>query len=66
MEKKNIQSEFLTQLQQEQKPVTIITINGFQLKGQIIGHDQFTLLVESRAGQHLVYKSAVSTIVKEG
>lgn len=66
MEKKTLQDLILTQLQQERQQVTVITINGFQLKGQIIGHDQFTLLVESKAGQHLVYKSAVSTIMKGG
>lgn len=58
----NLQDQFLTTLQ----AVTTITTNGFQLKGVITDFDQYTILVESKAGRHLVYKSAVSTIVKEG
>lgn len=65
MSKFTLQSDFLGKLQQEKVPVTIITTNGFQLKGRIVAYDQFTLLVESSGKENLVYKSAVSTIVKE-
>lgn len=61
----NLQEQFLDKLQQEQKPVTIVVVNGFQLRGRIVGHDQFTLLVDVDGQQQLVYKSAIST-VKEG
>ncbi|MEH2939900.1 RNA chaperone Hfq [Lawsonibacter sp. JLR.KK007] len=63
---KNLQDNFLSQLQQEHTPVTVFTINGFQLKGTITSFDQFTLLVERDGRQSLVYKSAVSTVAKEG
>lgn len=66
MERKNIQSEFLTRLQTEHTLVTVFTVNGFQLKGTITGWDQFTILVESGGARQLVYKSAVSTVREEG
>lgn len=66
MEKKNIQNGFLDKLQAEQTPVTVFTINGFQLKGTITGWDQFTIIVERAGNQSLVFKSAISTIAKEG
>lgn len=58
----NLQEDFLNHLLKGHRPATIITVNGFQLKGRIVGHDQYTLLVESDGQQQLVYKSAVSTI----
>lgn len=66
MERKNIQSEFLTRLQRERTQGTVVVTNGFQLKGQIVDFDQFTLLVESGGARQMVYKSAVSTIREEG
>ena len=48
-----------------EQPVTIIMANGFQMRGTIIGADQFTILVESGGKRQLVYKSALSTIVGE-
>jgi len=64
MPRTNLQDRFLNQLHKGQTAVTVITTNGYQLKGQIAAWDQFTLLVECGGRQHLVYKSAVSTIVE--
>lgn len=62
----NIQEEFLKRLHRDGCTVKVITINGFQLVGRVVGWDQFTLLVEDRDGrENLVYKSAVSTIVQK-
>ena len=62
----NIQEEFLNQLHRDGRTVKVITINGFQLVGRVVGWDQFTLLVEDHDGrENLVYKSAVSTIVQK-
>lgn len=62
----NIQEEFLKQLHRDERTVKVITINGFQLVGRVVGWDQFTLLVEDHDGrENLVYKSAVSTIVQK-
>lgn len=62
----NIQEKFLDQLRKDGRTVKVITTNGFQLVGRIVGWDQFTLLVEDHDGkENLVYKSAVSTIVQK-
>lgn len=66
-DKARLQEDFLQQLHRARCPVTVITTNGFQMVGTIAAWDQFTLLVEERGGrQDLVYKSAVSTIVRAG
>lgn len=67
MEKRNIQNDFLDRLKDEGRRVTIITVNGFQMKGLIISHDQYNILLDVDGRQQLVYKSAVSTVIrKEG
>ena len=61
----NLQEDFLGQLHRGRHPVTVYTTNGFQLKGRITAYDQFTILVEDEhRKQHMVYKHAVSTIVR--
>lgn len=64
-DKINLQEDFLGQLHRGRHSVTVFTTNGFQLRGRITAYDQFTLLVEDAQGkQNLVYKSAISTIVR--
>lgn len=57
----NIQDQFLNQLRKEGIPVTVFLLNGFQLRGQIRGFDNFTVLFESEGKQQLVFKHAIST-----
>ena len=54
----NIQDQFLNQLRKEAVPVTVFLLNGFQLRGQVKGFDNFTILFESEGKQQLVYKHA--------
>ena len=61
----NLQEQFLDRLQQERKPVTVIVLTGFQMRGIITGHDQFTIEMTVDGKRQLVYKHAISTI-KEG
>lgn len=64
-DKPNLQEDFLGQLRRGRYPVTIYTTNGFQMKGRVAAYDQFTILVEDEhKKQNLVFKSAVSTIVR--
>lgn len=58
----NLQEQFLDKLQQGRTPVIVIIANGFQLKGRIEGHDQYTILLEAYGKQQLVFKSAISTV----
>ena len=64
-EKKNIQESFLTKLQRERLPVTLFLMNGFQLHGQVIGFDNFMVILETEGKQRAIYKHAISTIMPE-
>lgn len=57
----NIQDQFLNQLRKEAIPVTLFLLNGFQLRGQVKGFDNFTVLFETEGKQQLVFKHAIST-----
>ena len=57
----NIQDQYLNQLRKESTNVTVFLLNGFQIRGQIKGFDNFTVLFESEGKQQLVYKHAIST-----
>ncbi len=58
----SLQDGFLNLLRKENIPVTIYLVNGYQLKGQIRGFDNFTVAVELDGKVQLVYKHALSTI----
>lgn len=61
----NIQDQFLNQLRKDGMSVTVFLLNGFQLRGQIKGFDNFTVLFESEGKQQLVYKHAISTFAPQ-
>ncbi len=59
----NLQDSFLNQIRKENNlPVIIYLINGFQLRGVVKGFDNFTVIIENDGKQQLVYKHAISTI----
>ncbi|WP_318504306.1 RNA chaperone Hfq [Bacillus sp. T3] len=61
----NIQDQYLNQLRKDGTNVTVFLLNGFQLRGQIKGFDNFTVLFESEGKQQLVYKHAISTFAPQ-
>lgn len=61
----NIQDQFLNQLRKEGIYVTVFLLNGFQIRGQIKGFDNFTVLFESEGKQQLVFKHAISTFAPQ-
>jgi len=58
----SLQDGFLNLLRRENIPATIYLVNGYQLKGQVRGFDNFTVAVEVDGKVQLVYKHALSTI----
>lgn len=52
----------MNHVRKENIPVTVYLVNGYQLKGQIKGFDNFTVILENDGRQQLVYKHALSTI----
>jgi host factor-I protein len=58
----NLQDSFLNQVRKENIGVIIHLVNGYQLKGNVRGFDNFTVILDSLGKQQLVYKHAISTI----
>ena len=58
----NLQDSFLNQVRKENVPVTIHLVNGFQIKGNVRGFDNFTVVLDVMCKQQMVYKHAISTI----
>lgn len=61
--KESLQEQFLLQCRRERVPVTVFMVNGFQMRGVILNHDSFVLLLDADGKQEMVYKHAVSTIM---
>lgn len=59
----NLQDSFLNQVRRENSEVQILLVNGKSLKGIVKGFDNFTVILSSRNGQHLIYKHAIAQLV---
>lgn len=59
----NLQDAYLGQCKKDNQQVIIYLVNGFQLKGNIKGYDNFTIFIENTEGKlQMIYKHAVTTI----
>lgn len=63
IEAKDLQERLLFRAQELQKPVLIFTMNGFQMRGVIVGSDRFVIALRDNKGLQMVYKHAISTVV---
>lgn len=61
----NLQDSFLNQVRRENSEVRVLLVNGTLLRGTVKGFDNFTLILNNRNGQHLIYKHAVAQIVTQ-
>lgn len=59
----NLQDVFLNKVRKENITITIFLLNGYQLKGQVKGFDNYTIVLDCDGKQNLIYKHAISTIV---
>ena len=57
----NLQDTYLNKLRKEKVFLTVILMNGFQLRGVIKSYDNFTVLIETDGKQQLIFKHAIST-----
>lgn len=57
------EESLLSQLCAERIPVTVFLMNGFCLRGAIVGIDGSMVAVLSDGKQQFIYKHAISTIV---
>ena len=58
----NLQDVFLNQVRKENVGVVIHLTNGFQLRGNVKGFDNFTVILDAGGKQMMVHKHAISTI----
>ena len=61
----NLQDTFLNVARQERQHLTVILVNGFQMRGVLKGFDNFVLILETDGRQQMIYKHAVSTIIPQ-
>ena len=61
----NLQDLFLLRARRTHANVTAFLMNGYQLKGQIVGYDAFVVVLMTGDKQQVIYKHAISTIVPE-
>lgn len=59
----NEQVNFLKACRDDKRDHTIITVNGFQMRGKITRFDNFVIFVQTNGREQMVYKHAVSTII---
>lgn len=59
----NLQDSFLNQVRRENSEVNILLVNGKSLRGTVKGFDNFTVIINSRNGQHLIYKHAIAQLL---
>jgi len=60
-----LQDLFLTRAKKSRTHVTFFLMNGYQMRGHIVGHDAFVVILVTDGKQQIIYKHAISTIVPE-
>ena len=57
-----LQEAIFQELITERVPVTVYLMNGFQLRGTIIGWDENVLVIVTDGKQQMLFKHGISTI----
>ena len=58
----NLQDAILMEVRREKVPVTMVLMNGFQLRGTVTGFDSNVVVLVSDGKQQMIYKHAISTL----
>ena len=64
MDLEHLQEELYKQIKEEKGIVTIFLKSGVRIVGEIVAIDKFTVLMLVDGKQQLIYKQAISTIMK--
>lgn len=59
----NLQDVFLNKARKDNISINIFLINGYQIKGNVEGFDNYTIVLNCDNKQQLIYKHAISTII---
>ena len=54
----NLQDTFLNKVRKENTSIVIYLVNGFQIRGTVVGFDNFTVIMEVENKQQMIYKHA--------
>jgi host factor-I protein len=58
----NIQDSFFNQIRKDRAFATIYLVNGIKLTGKIKSFDKFTVILENKSQEQMIFKHAISTI----
>ena len=61
----NLQDSFLNQVRKENSEVRVVLLSGHEMNGLVRGFDSFTVVLNVKGQQHLIYKHAISQIVSK-
>ncbi len=61
----DLQEKILSTARRDRLNVTVFLMNGYQIRGEIIGHDSFLVCLNVGGRQNVIYKHAISTIIPE-
>ena len=59
----NLQDSFLNQMRKDNGEVKVVMVDGSVLSGIIRGFDNFTVILNSKGSQHLLYKHAIAQMI---
>ena len=58
-----LQDDLLDEISSGKIPVTVFLMNGYQIKGLILDHDDAIVVLDVEGRQQNIYKHAISTII---
>ena len=58
----SLQNSFFNQARKDRTRVTVVLNSGQRILGLIKSFDKFTLLIDTRNGEQMVFKHAISTV----
>ncbi|MBQ8834240.1 MAG: RNA chaperone Hfq [Oscillospiraceae bacterium] len=58
-----LQDDLLDEISSGKIPVTVFLMNGYQIKGLILDHDDAIVVLDVEGRQQIIYKHAISTII---
>ena len=58
-----LQDDLLDEISSGEIPVTVFLMNGYQIKGLILDHDDAIVVLDVEGRQQIIYMHAISTII---
>ena len=60
-----LEAAIMTELVRDKIPVKVFLMNGFQLQGTLVKYDRLVIVLVNEAGQQIIYKHSISSIVPQ-